>query len=121
MNSSYWIGKNVLITGINGFIGGNLAKSFLQKGANVVGLIRNQSENTFLYFEGLAKDIVLIKGDILDKELMCRIISEENISIVFHLAAQVEVGLGMSNPYLTFETNIRGTYTILDIIIMRDY
>ena len=48
MNKNSWKGKNVLITGINGFIGGNLAKELLVQGANVIGLIRNQSKQTFL-------------------------------------------------------------------------
>ena len=39
--NNYWYGKNVLITGINGFIGGNLAKRLVQKGATVYGIIRN--------------------------------------------------------------------------------
>src|SRR5690606_36361785 len=50
------------------------------------------------------------------KELMARILSEERINAIFHLAAQVEVGVGMSNPYLTFETNVRGTYTLLEAV-----
>jgi CDP-glucose 4,6-dehydratase len=116
MADNYWYGKNVFVTGINGFIGGNLAKDLLQKGANVFGLIRNVSEKTFLYFENIAKDVIIIKGDITDKDLMCRIVSEEKINIVYHLAAQVEVGVGLQNPYLTFETNIRGTYTLLEAI-----
>ena len=41
----YWHGKNVFITGINGFIGGNLAKSLIDKGANVFGLLRNQRKD----------------------------------------------------------------------------
>ena len=114
MNQKFWQGKNVFITGINGFIGGNLAKELLRKGANVFGLIRNHSLQTFLYFESLEKEIVIINGDLTDKELMCRIISENNIDVVYHLAAQVEVGVGLKNPYLTFETNIRGTYTLLE-------
>lgn len=47
---------------------------------------------------------------------MNRIISEEMINSVFHLAAQVEVGVGISNPFLTFETNIKGTYTLLEAV-----
>ncbi len=118
MNKNSWKGKNVLITGINGFIGGNLAKELLVQGANVIGLIRNQSKQTFLYFEGLEKDIVIINGDLADKDLMCRIMSEQNINVVYHLAAQVEVGVGVNNPFLTFETNIRGTYTLLEAMRM---
>jgi len=116
MKSNFWHGKNVLITGINGFIGGNLCKALLDKGANIFGLIRNHSKNTFLFYENLSNNIVLIEGELIDKELLCRIISEEQINVIFHLAAQVEVGIGMLNPYLTFETNVRGTYTLLESI-----
>lgn len=116
MINNYWKGKNVFITGINGFIGGNLAKILQKNGANIFGLIRNPNSKTFLHYEGIDKDIVLINGDLCDKELICRIISEEQIDTVFHLAAQVEVGVGIENPYLTFETNVRGTYTILEAI-----
>ena len=116
MNQEYWRGKNVLVTGINGFIGGNLTKMLIENGANVFGLIRNIDKQTFLYFEGLSEKIVLIMGDLVDKTLMEKIISEENINVVYHLGAQVEVGLALQNPYLTFETNIRGTYTLLEAI-----
>ena len=118
MNQEYWRGKNVLVTGINGFIGGNLTRVLIEKGANVFGLIRNIDKQTFLYFEGLSDQVVLIMGDLVDKTLMERIVSEENINVVYHLAAQVEVGVGLMNPYLTFETNIRGSYTLLEAIRM---
>ena len=108
------VGLNVLITGINGFIGGNVVNYFINKGANVFGIIRNKQKSSFLYYEGVAEQVTLIDGDLLDKELMMRVISEESINYIFHLAAQVEVGVGIINPYLTFVVNIRGTYTILE-------
>ena len=114
--NNHWFGKNVLITGVNGFIGGNLAKALINRGANVYGLIRNAKHDTLLYFEKLNEKITLIEGDLTDKDLFARIISEEQIHSVFHLAAQVEVGVGLANPYLTFETNIRGTYSLLEAI-----
>ena len=49
--NSFWKDKKILITGINGFIGANLAKSLINKGASVYGLIRNYNPNSFLYFE----------------------------------------------------------------------
>jgi len=115
-NNEYWSRKNVFITGINGFIGGNLAKSIIDKGANVFGLLRNQRKDTFLYYEGLSNKINFINGEITDLILMKRIISEEQINVVFHLAAQVEIGVGITNPFLTFETNIKGTYTLAQAI-----
>lgn len=115
-SSNYWFGKNVLITGINGFIGGNLANELLNQGANVFGIVRNIRYDSFLFFEGVNKNIVLVNGDITDKIFLSRIFAEERIEVVFHLAAQVEVGVGLTNPYLTFETNIKGTYSILEAI-----
>ena len=114
--NNYWLNKNVFITGINGFIGGNLVKLLIENGANVFGLLRNQRKNSFIFFEELNKKVNLISGDITDILLMKRIISEEQINVVFHLAAQVEIGVGLTNPHLTFETNIKGTYSLLGAI-----
>ncbi len=114
--NNHWFGKNILITGVNGFIGGNLAKALVNQGANVYGLIRNAKHDTLLFYEKLNEKITLVEGDLTDKDLFARIISEEQIQTVFHLAAQVEVGVGLANPYLTFETNIRGTYSLLEAI-----
>jgi CDP-glucose 4,6-dehydratase len=112
----FWQGKNVFITGINGFQGGNVGKSLLELGANVFGLLRNDRRDTFLYYEGLADKVTWINGDLTDVILIKRIISEEQINVVYHLAAQVEVGVGLVNPYLTFETNIKGTYCLMEAI-----
>lgn len=114
MIQNNWKNKNVLITGINGFIGGNLCKSLLLKGANIFGLVRNYNKTSFLFFENLDNKIKIIEGDIVNPSLLEGILSENNIDFVFHLAAQVEVGVAMNNPYLTYETNVRGTYTLLE-------
>jgi len=111
-----WKGRNVFITGINGFIGGNLAATLVEAGANVFGLIRNKSRESFLYFEGVDKSATLIEGELTDKELLTRVISEQGIHFVYHLAAQVEVGVARKNPYLTFETNVRGTYSLMEAV-----
>lgn len=111
---NYWRNKKVLITGINGFVGGNLCKALLSLGAEVFGIIRNNNRNTFFYYEGLYRKVNIFRADLCDKDKLSQIISEEQINCIFHLAAQVEVGVGMSNPYLTFETNVRGTYSLLE-------
>ena len=113
---SFWQGKRVFITGVNGFIGGNLAKYLVQKGADVIGLVRNISEDSLLYFEGIASRIKIVPGDLVDKELLMRIIAEEQVQCVFHLAAQVEVGVARSYPFLTWETNIKGSYCLLEAV-----
>lgn len=112
----FWSGKRTFVSGINGFIGSNLAKALIEKGAHVTGLLRNHDRNTLLFYENIADHCTLISGDICDKELMSRIVSEQRISVVFHLAAQVEIGVGLSNPYLTWETNVRGTYSLMEAV-----
>jgi CDP-glucose 4,6-dehydratase len=112
--SNYWRNKKVFVTGINGFVGGNLCKALIDSGAQVFGLIRNRNQNTFISHEKLESKIRVFYGDLCDKDLISQIISEEQINSVFHLAAQVEVGVGMANPFLTLETNVRGTYTLLE-------
>jgi CDP-glucose 4,6-dehydratase len=112
----YWQGKNVFITGVNGFIGSNLAKYLVESGAIVTGLIRNLDEDSLLYIEGIAPQIKIVQGELVDKEVLRRIIVEEQIQYIFHLAAQVEVGLAREYPYLTWETNIRGTYCLLESV-----
>jgi CDP-glucose 4,6-dehydratase len=109
-----WKGVKVLITGVNGFVGGNLAKMLVNNGADVFGLIRSRSFKSLLHYENIYKNITLIDGELCDFNLFNRVIVEEKINVIFHLAAQVEVGVGLMNPYVTFESNIRGTYTLLE-------
>ena len=112
----FWNNKRVLITGINGFIGGNLCKKLLTEGANVTGLIRNKNEKSLLFAEKLNKKITLTQGSLEDKNNLKRILLEQNIEICFHLAAQVEVGIAERDPYVTWETNVRGTYSLMEAI-----
>ena len=112
--NKFWKNKNVLITGVTGFVGGNLIKKILDTDANIFGIIRNENPYSFLFLEGLNNKITLINGDLLDKDLLLNTITENQIDIIFHLAAQVEVGVGLVNPFLTFETNVRGTYTLME-------
>ncbi len=114
MTQNSFKNKNILITGINGFIGGNLCKSLIAKGANVIGLVRTYNKSSFLFFENLDKKVKIIAGDITNMHLLQGILSENDIQFVFHLAAQVEVGVAINNPFLTYETNVRGTYTLLE-------
>jgi CDP-glucose 4,6-dehydratase len=116
MINKFWHKKNVLITGINGFVGSNLAKKLIQNNSNVIGLVRNINHQSLFFYEEINKKCILVNGDLSNKNLIKRILIENKIEIVFHLAAQVEVGLALKNPYETFETNIRGTYSLLDTI-----
>jgi len=112
----FWKNRNILITGITGFIGSNIAKRLIELGANVVGITRTNHKQSLLFFEKLDSKIKLVNVDLCDLTGLIGLIGENRIDCVFHLAAQVEVGIGMSNPYLTFESNTRATYTLLEAI-----
>jgi len=113
---NFWKNKNVFITGVAGFVGSNLAKDLVKNEANVIGLTKNKKINSLLFYEKIDKKINLVFGDITDKELLKSIFLKYNIEICFHLAAQVEVGSARKYPFLTWETNVRGTYTLLEVI-----
>ncbi len=115
--TNFWKNKNIFITGINGFVGGNLAKSLIEKDANVFGLVRNQDYESFLNYENLLHKVVVVKGNILDKQLIIDIITENQIDYVFHFAAQVEVGIAIKNPFLTYQTNVTGSINLLDAVL----
>ena len=58
--------------------------------------------------------ITVVQGDLVNYALLERTVNEYEIDTVFHLAAQTQVGVGNRSPLPTFETNIRGTYYLLE-------
>ena len=116
LDKTFWKNKKVFITGISGFVGSNLAKNLVKNGADVIGLTQSQKTNSLLFYEKIDKKVDLIFGNITDKELLNKIFNKYKIEICFHLAAQVEVGSASRNPFNTWETNVRGTYTLLEVV-----
>jgi CDP-glucose 4,6-dehydratase len=115
-SSAYWKNKTVLLTGVNGFIGGNLSKKLISLGANVIGIANKGVKNKFLEYEKIDKKIKFYKLDIKSYNSIRFIADKYKIDTCFHLAAQVDVNIAKHNPLETFETNVRGTYNLLDIL-----
>ena len=76
-----WAQKSVLVTGINGFIGGNLARRLVAQGATVTGVERNQNRHSLLYFEGFDKHVQIVSGDLCDMAFMERVLSEGQFDV----------------------------------------
>ncbi len=112
----YWKNKTVLITGANGFIGSNLSKLLLSLGANIIGITNDRNKNILLKYYHIKKDMTLYYCDISNHKNLEKIISKHKIHTCIHLAAQVDVNIASVNPLLTFESNIRGTYNLLEIL-----
>lgn len=112
--NNFWKDKRVFVTGCTGLLGSWLTADLLSKGAHVVGLIRDQIPHSQLVRTGHIDQIDIVRGDLCDYELMERALAEYEIDSIFHLAAQTQVGIANRVPLPTFETNIRGTWTILE-------
>jgi CDP-glucose 4,6-dehydratase len=111
---SFWRDRPVLVTGGTGLLGSWLVHRLLELQALVVVIVRDWSPKSLLVKSGGLNRVVRVSGDITDIALVERALGEYEIDTVFHLAAQTIVGIANRNPVSTFESNIRGTYTVLE-------
>lgn len=115
--------NNVLITGINGFVGSYLARELLKKGYNVFGLIRKRSEGIKpknLIDRGINKEVTLIEGDLTDITSLANALDICQPEFIFHLAAQSFVPRSFDNPLETQQINCIGTANLLEAIRIKD-
>ena len=111
---TFWKNRRVFVTGCTGILGSWLALALLEAGADVVGLIRDRVPLSNLNLSGAVQRITAVDGDITDGELLARALNEYEIEVVFHLAAQPLVRLANRAPVGTFETNVKGTWLLLE-------
>jgi CDP-glucose 4,6-dehydratase len=114
VNPFSWNDRNAFVTGATGFVGAHVARLLVEKGARVVCLQRDAVRANSLDLFDLRRRVTVINGSVDDFALMERIINEYEIEAVFHLAAQAIVGAANRSPVSTFESNIRGTYMLLE-------
>lgn len=113
-NGEFWLDRPTLVTGATGLIGGWLVRSLLGASADVVCLVRDWVPQSDLIRGGLVDRVKVVRGDVCDQKLMERILGEYEIDTVIHLAAQTIVGIANRNPVSTFESNIAGTWSLLE-------
>ena len=120
VNADYWKDKNILITGITGFVGSWLTEilSSPQINANICGLLRRQSNPNLRNIQHLMdrKNIKLIKGDLQDLGSIVNAIKESNADVIYHLAAQSFVPHSFASPIDTYSTNVTGTLNMLEAL-----
>lgn len=110
---SFWRDRKVLVTGATGLLGAELCIQLAAADAQVVALVRDWVPQSRFHTE-LDGRAVLVRGELEDLSLLERAINEHEIDTVFHLAAQTIVGTAHRGPISTFETNIRGTWNLLE-------
>lgn len=114
MNDSFWQDRRVFVTGCTGLLGSWLTAALLDAGAYIVGLVRDVTPDSQLLRAGNLPRINVVYGDVGDYTLMERTLAEYEIDTVFHLAAQTIVTIANRAPLSTFETNIKGTWVLLE-------
>ncbi len=116
MSTDFWRDRPVLVTGANGFVGAWLTHRLVEQGARVVALIRDRVPGSNFHRLGLDGRIDQVDGGLEDFELVSRTVAEYEIEACFHLAAQAIVGVANRSPLSTFESNIRGTWHLLEAL-----
>lgn len=109
-----WDGVPVLVTGAQGFVGSWLAQRLLDAGARVVAPRRDTPAESRFRADGIEDGCDLVQADITDYRDVVRVLHEYRIRAIFHLAAQSITAVASRSPYSTWESNLRGTYTLME-------
>jgi len=112
--TSFWLDRPTLVTGASGLVGGWLVHRLLKADADVVCLVRDWVPQSELVRRGLLEQVKVVRGDVRNQAQIERTLGEYEIDTVIHLAAQTIVGIANRNPISTFETNVAGTWSLLE-------
>ena len=111
---SFWDDRNVFVTGCTGILGSWTVRELVARGANVVGLVRDRVPQSLAVQSPEWSRVTTVHGGIEDYDLVERALNEYEIETVLHLAAQTIVGTANRSPLSTFESNIKGTWVVLE-------
>jgi CDP-glucose 4,6-dehydratase len=109
-----WPSRRVLVTGATGFIGSWLTRELVRRGAQVVALVCDLDPQSELARSGILRQITVVHGRLEDYATVLRAVNDFETDLIIHLGAQTLVGPAQRSPLATFETNIRGTYHVLE-------
>jgi CDP-glucose 4,6-dehydratase len=114
VNSGFWRDRPVLVTGGTGLVGGWLVRRLVDAGADVVCLVRDWVPQSELIRNGTIESVKVVRGDVRDRDMVERALGEYEVDTLIHLAAQTIVGIANRNPVSTFESNVQGTWNVLE-------
>jgi CDP-glucose 4,6-dehydratase len=114
MKTAFWKGRKVFVTGATGIVGSWIVKDLLKLSASVVALIYEEDKDSELCRSKDIDKVTKVFGKLEDISCLKKAIVDHQIDTVFHVGAQAIVGTAQERPLETFETNIRGTYNLLE-------
>jgi CDP-glucose 4,6-dehydratase len=108
------VSRSVFVTGASGLLGSWLVRALIARGDRVTILQRDRAPRSALALDGMLDAVDVVHGDLNEPILVARALGEYEVDSVFHLAAQTIVGTANRSPLATFESNIRGTWILLE-------
>jgi CDP-glucose 4,6-dehydratase len=109
-----WRDRRVLVTGATGIVGSHLCAKLVDIGAYVFALVRDDDPHSSFYRDGIAQQCSIVRGELQSFDTCMRAINGHDVDVVFHLGAQTLVETALRDPLETFESNLRGTYNLLE-------
>jgi CDP-glucose 4,6-dehydratase len=106
--------QSAFVTGAYGLLGAALVPALLDAGVEVTVLRRDSMPRSALVLTGTERHVNVVSGDVTDLSLISRALAEYEVDTVFHLAAQTLVPTAQRSPLSTWESNIRGTWIVLE-------
>jgi CDP-glucose 4,6-dehydratase len=114
VTTSFWADRPTLLTGATGLVGAWTLRRLVEAEADVVCLVRDWVPGSEAVRSGLLEGVTVARGDVRDREVIERVLGEYEVDTVLHLAAQTIVGIANRNPVSTFETNVAGTWAVME-------
>ena len=111
---TWWQDRNVFVTGATGLLGSWVVDELLSRKAHVVCLVRDWVPESRLVGSGLLERTTVVRGELEDADVLTRTLNEYEVNTVLHLGAQTTVDAAGRSPIGTFESNIRGTWNVLE-------
>lgn len=112
-DSSFWPYRSVAVTGGTGFVGSHLVDQLVGLGASVTVLVRDTVPPTSVSSRWAGR-VQEVRGPVEDQAIVERMLGDYQVSCLFHLAAQSQVEVANRNPVPTFESNVAGTWSVLE-------
>lgn len=115
MSNGFWTQRKVLVTGATGIVGSWVVKELVARSAEVVALVLDVDPRSELYRSGVVNQVTVVNGRLEDFATLERAIVSNGVDTVIHLGAQAIVEVARIAPLTTLETNVRGTWNLLEI------
>jgi CDP-glucose 4,6-dehydratase len=114
-SKNFWKERRVFVTGATGLVGSWVTRELVNRGAKVVALVMDADPQSEIFRSGYIHRVHVVNGTLEEFSVLERGILAHECEAVIHLGAQAIVSVAARSPLPTFETNVRGTWNLLEV------